>query len=152
MEGVPNPPGLSYTSSGASRGSGHRCRWCVYVCVCVRVCMYTCASCMSLHCILCCVAQGDGAPVLTCLRKENPSIHLSTNNNHLPRHTSRQRYALISTINQTTDNNRLPCHTSHQCRRYALKTGGPACLVWGWLLTAVMTIVCALAMGEICST
>lgn len=50
-----------------------------------------------------------------------------------------------------TQNGRTP-PPPQKTNSYALKTGGPACLVWGWLLTWGMTVACAFAMGEICST
>jgi hypothetical protein len=35
---------------------------------------------------------------------------------------------------------------------YGLATGGPAVMVWGWLITSVMTVMAGAALGEICST
>jgi amino acid transporter len=35
---------------------------------------------------------------------------------------------------------------------YGLGTGGPAVLIWGWIITSVMTILIGCSMAEICST
>ncbi|KAI0738203.1 APC amino acid permease [Daedaleopsis nitida] len=34
---------------------------------------------------------------------------------------------------------------------YGLNTGGPAVMVWGWIIVAFFTIMVGLAMGEVCS-
>ena len=35
---------------------------------------------------------------------------------------------------------------------YGLQTGGPAVMMWGWLITSVMTICIGCSLAEICST
>jgi amino acid transporter len=34
---------------------------------------------------------------------------------------------------------------------FGLKTGGPAVMIWGWLIASVFTILTASSMAEICS-
>ena len=33
----------------------------------------------------------------------------------------------------------------------AMTTGGPAVLVWSWIFVAIVTVIIAISMGEICS-
>lgn len=35
---------------------------------------------------------------------------------------------------------------------YGLKTGGPAVIIWGWIVSSVFTILVGCAMAEICSS
>jgi amino acid transporter len=35
---------------------------------------------------------------------------------------------------------------------YGLVTGGPAVMIWGWIIASVFTILVGLSMAEICSS
>lgn len=35
---------------------------------------------------------------------------------------------------------------------YGLNTGGPVVMIWGWIITSLVTILIGMSMGEICSS